>query len=67
MGAEYVRDSEVPSIIEVSYIRNKIIKIANLYAVQTFGNIIAIHFRQQPAAELSWVTIVQGDPTLRYK
>ena len=32
MGAEYVRDTEIPSVIEVRNNENQIITIANLYA-----------------------------------
>ena len=40
MGAEYVRDNEVPSIIEVKNYEQSMTVIENVHAVEKIGNIM---------------------------
>ena len=63
MGVEYVRDTEIPQIVALYNDIDKTILIEKIYAAQTIGNSLAIYLRQKPDEELSWVKIVQSNPT----
>ena len=57
MGTEYVRNSEIPSSLELGKDETKTLDVEKIYSVHTIGNELDIILRQAAKEELSWVAI----------
>ena len=61
MGTEYVRNSELPAVIEVNYGEVKTISVDHIFSKHFIGNSLSIKLRQKVNSVLAWVTLIQGN------
>ena len=58
MGVEYVRQTPIPTTVDIVEQSEKTLLIENISPAQKIGNLLDIQIRQKAGSEQNWVSII---------